>query len=339
MTACGAMPRSGVLCMVSAWLAVSPGVCGEARPVPVDTAVRVDGILSAEYPASEPGAAVLISRDGKVILKKGYGLADIERKAPVTPVTVFRLASLTKIFTATAILMLAEQGELDLKDPVAKYLPGKPVDRGIGVWHLLTHTSGLADYLNRPDFMDWVRHEYTAEQLIDSFKERAASFAPGEKNAYCNSNYILLGAIVEKLSGRGFGEFARAKIFDPLGMRNTSCAGSLKDVPGLATAYEPARTADGKPDWSRFLIARPYTMKALYAAGGCLSSVEDLWLFNEALHGGKLLRKESLAYSFKPVALSDGSQANTGQGGGSSTRSTGAGRPCEEVPCQARARG
>lgn len=311
----GVMLLSGLLCMALAGLVVSLGAWSEALPLPADTAARIDGILSAEYPTGEPGAAVLISRDGKVILKKGYGLADIERKAPAMPDTVFRIASVTKIFTATAILTLAEQGKLDLKDPVAKYFPGRPADRGIAVWHLLTHTSGLADYLDRPDFMDWVRHEYTVEQLIDSFKERAASFSPGAKNVYCNSNYILLGAIVEKLSGRGFGEFVKANIFDPLGMRSTSCAGSLKDVPRLATAYEPARTADDKPDWSRFLIARPYTMRALYAAGGCLSSVEDLSRFNEALLRGKLLRKESLAYSFKPVALNDGTLVNTGQGG------------------------
>jgi len=297
-------------------LVVSLGACGDARPASADTAAQIEGVLSVEYPAGEPGAAVLVSKGGKVILKKGYGLADTERQAPVTPDTVFRLASLTKVFTGTAILMLAEQGKLDFQDPVAKLLPGNPAaGRGIAVWHLLTHTSGLADYLDRPDFMDWVRHEYTVGQLIDSFKDRAPSFVPGAKNAYCNSNYILLGAIVEKLSGLGFGEFVQANIFDPLGMKSTSCNGSLKDVPRLAAAYEPARTPDDKPDWSRFLLARPYTMKALYAAGGCLSSVEDLARFNEALLRGKLLRKESLAYSFKPVALSDGTPANTGHGG------------------------
>jgi len=312
----GSALLSGLLWMVLPGLVVSLGACGDARPASADTAAQIDGILSAEYPAGEPGAAVLVSKGGKVILKKGYGLADTERKAPVTPDTVFRLASLTKSFTGTAILMLAEQGKLDFQDPVAKFFPGNPAaGRGIAVWHLLTHTSGLADYLDRPDFMDWVRHEYTVEQLIDSFRDRAPSFVPGAKNAYCNSNYILLGAIVEKLSGVGFGEFVKANIFDPLGMKSTLCNGSLKDAPRLAAAYEPARTPDDKPDWSRFLLARPYTMKALYAAGGCLSSVEDLARFNEALLRDKLLRKESLAYSFKPVALNDGTLANTGHGG------------------------
>lgn len=307
---------SSLSCVALAGLIVLAGACSGAQPQAMETATRIDAILSAEYPAHEPGAAVLISRDGKIILNKGYGLADIERKVPVTPDTVFRLASLTKMFTGTAILVLAEQRKLDLQEPAAKFFPGNPAaGRGVALWHLLTHTSGLADYLDRPDFMDWVRNEHTVPELIDSFKDRAASFPPGTKNVYSNSNYILLGALIEKLSGTGFGEFVKTSIFDPLGMKNTACNGSLNDAAKLATAYEPAHTADNKPDWSRFLIARPYTMTALYAAGGCLSSVADLSRFNEALLRGKILPKKSLEYSFKPAALHDGTLAPTSHGG------------------------
>lgn len=290
---------------------------GEAPPAePVKVAAAIDRILAEEYPAGAPGAAIMVSRAGQVILMKGYGLADTERKAPVTTDTVFRLASLTKAFTGTAVLMLAEQGQLDLEAPVVKYLPGYPAPgREMKLRHLLSHTSGLTDYLDRPDSMAWARNEYTVDQLIGAFKDRPASFAPGEKNVYSNSNYILLGAILEKVSGVAFGEFVKRNIFEPLGMKSTFCDGSLANVPRLAAACEPARTAGGEPDWSRLVVARPYTMTALYAAGGCLASIEDLARFNDALLKGKLLSQRTLARSFQPVALDNGTLANTGYGG------------------------
>lgn len=306
----------GLLGLLLAGLPVSLGSGLVTPPDPKKAAAEIDRILSQEYPAGEPGAAIMVSRAGQVILKKGYGLADTERKLPVTPDTVFRLASLTKVFTGAAVLMLAEQGKLDLEAPVVKYLPAYPSLGGeIAGWHLLSHTSGLAEYLDRPDSMNWARNEYTLEQLIDAFKDRPTSFAPGEKNVYSNSNYILLGAILKKVSGVGFGEFVKRNIFDPLGMKSTFCNSSLEDAPRLATAYEPARTASGEPNWSRLVVARPYTMTALYAAGGCLSSVEDLARFNDALLKGKLLSQKTLARNFQPVALNNGTLGNTGYGG------------------------
>jgi len=297
--------------------AVWPGLLAPgADPGPSPVAAQLDRILSQEYQPGAPGAAVLVSRAGQVILKKSYGLADTGSQVAVTSDTVFRLASVTKAFTGTAILMLAEQGKLDLEAPVAKYLPAYPAPgRGIAVWRLLSHTSGVANYLDRPDSMQWARNEYTVEQLIDSFKDRPASFAPGEKNVYSNSNYILLGAIIEKVSGVAYGEFLKRRIFDPLGMKSTFCEGSLAGVPRLAAAYEPAGIAAGEPDWTRLVVARPYTMTALYAAGGCLSSLEDLARFNDALLKGKLLSREILARSFQPVALNNGALANTSYGG------------------------
>ena len=157
-----------------------------------EAAARIDRLLSEAYPSGEPGAAVLVSRAGTVILRKGYGLANTERKAAATAETVFRLASVTKVFTGTSILMLVEQGRLALGAPVTSYLPGYPAPgRGITVGHLLSYTSGLADYLDRPDSMAWARSDHTVQDLTDAFKDRPASFAPGEKNAYSNSNYLL----------------------------------------------------------------------------------------------------------------------------------------------------
>jgi len=296
--------------LLSAW------TCGAAAVDSQQAASRIDGLLSQEYPAGEPGAAVLVSRAGNVILKKGYGLADTERNVPATPETVFRLASVTKMFTATAVLMLAEKNRLALDDAVVKILPASPAAwRQITVRHLLSHTSGLADYLDRPDSMAWARNEYTVQDLIDAFKDQPASFAPGEKNVYSNSNYILLGAIIEKLSGVAFSRFVETDLFRPLGMTSTSCGGTWKDVPRLATAYEPARTTGDQLDWSRLLVARPYTMSAVYTAGGCVSSLEDLARFRDALVKGTLIGKRSLADSYEPVRLNDGSSGTMSRGG------------------------
>ncbi len=310
--------RSPFWLLAAGWMAlpVWPGSCRAAAPDPAKVAAEIDRIMSQEYSAGEPGAAIMVSRTGQVILKKAYGLADLERKLPVAPDTVFRLASLTKAFTGTAVLMLAEQGKLDLEAPVAKYLPEFPAPgRDVRLRQLLSHTSGLAEYLDRPDSMEWARGEYTVAQLLDTFKLRPAAFAPGEKNVYSNSNYILLGAILEKVSGLGFGEYVKRNLLDALGMKSTFCDGSLTDVPRLATAYEPARTASGEPDWSRLVVARPYTMRALYAAGGCLASLEDMGRFTDALLKGELLREKMLERSFQPVVLNSGALANTAFGG------------------------
>jgi len=279
-------------------------------------AARIHRLLVESYPPNEPGAAVFVSKAGTVILEKGYGLADTERKVPVSPETVFRLASVTKMFTATAVLMLAEKKQIALDDAVVKSLPASPASwQQITVRHLLSHTSGLADYLDRPNSMEWARNEYTVQELIDAFKDRPASFAPGEKNVYSNSNYVLLGAIIERLSGVTFGQFVETNLFRPLGMTSTSCGGTLKDVPRLATAYEPARTADDQLDWSRLLVARPYTMSAVYTAGGCLSSLEDLARFHEGLRTGKLVGRAPLAESYEPVRLNNGSSGTMSRGG------------------------
>jgi CubicO group peptidase (beta-lactamase class C family) len=303
------------LITVTAWL-LSLAACGAGLPDAGQVAARIDRLLSEAYPSAEPGAAVLVSRAGAVILERGYGLADTARAEPVTPATRFRLASVTKAFTGTAILALAERGDLALDDPVTKFLPAFPSSgRTITLRHLLSHTAGLADYLDRPDSMAWAAREHTVEELVGEIGSRPPSFGPGQKIAYCNSNYVLLGAIVEKITGRTFAQFVEASLFAPLGMKSTFCAGTLEGVPALATAYEPARTSDDELDWSRMLVARPYTLSSVYAAGGCVSSIEDLSRFHDALLKGALIGRRSLARSFEPAAPADGRAGAMSEGG------------------------
>jgi CubicO group peptidase (beta-lactamase class C family) len=307
LSAVRAPVAAGLCCVVCA--------CATRAADPQQAASRIDSLLSREYPPDDPGAAVLVSRGGTVILKKGYGLANTERKVPVTSETVFRLASVTKMFTATAILMLAEKNQLVLDDPVVSILPASPVSGQITVRHLLSHTAGLADYLDRPDSMAWARSEHTVQDLVSAFKDKRSPFAPGEKNAYSNSNYVLLGAIIEKVSGISFGRFVKANIFGPLNMTSTSCEGRFEDIPGLATAYEPARTSDDQLDWSRLLVARPYTMSALYSAGGCVSSIEDLARFHEGLFRGGIVGRRVLSESLEPARLNNGGAGTMSLGG------------------------
>ncbi len=278
--------------------------------------IETDRLMARNYELDKPGAALLISKKGEVILKKGYGMANLEHGIPVGPATVFRLASLTKVFTSAAILMLVERGRLNLDDDIRKYLPDFPSQTGtITVANLLSHTSGLGEYLDRPDNMQWVRNEYTLEELIDSFKDKERMFAPGEKDVYCNSNCILLGAIIEKLSGLSYGEFIRAQIFEPLGMKNSYYDASREIVPGRAAPYEPLRGKNDDLDWRVFTNARFYTMSSLYAAGGCLSTAEDLFKFQEALAGGTLLKRETVNLSLEPVKLANGRPGKTSRGG------------------------
>jgi CubicO group peptidase (beta-lactamase class C family) len=281
-----------------------------------DASERIDRFLAGRYAADTPGAAVLVARKGTVILRKGYGLANLEHGIAVSPETVFRLASVSKVFTAAATLILAEQGRLKLDDPASKYIVDYPWQKGVpAIRDLLGHTSGIHDYLDRPDNMRWVRGEYTVKELIDSFKDRAPDFAPGEKTAYSNSNYILLGAVLEKATGQPLPAAVLDLVLRPLGLKQTFYDGELTPIPGRAAAYEPVRTKDDALDWTKFRNARYYSMSCLYASGGYLSTVDDLYAFYRGLADGKLLGRDMFTRSLEPVPLAGGRAAGGSVGG------------------------
>ena len=281
-----------------------------------DASERIDRLLAGRYAADAPGAAVLVARKGTVILRKGYGLADLEHRIAGAPETVFRLASVSKIFTAAAVLVLAEKGRLGLDDPASRYIADYPWKKGIpALRDLLGHTSGIHDYLDRPDNMRWVRGEYTVKELIDSFKDRDPDFAPGERMAYSNSNYILLGAILEKVTGQPLSAAVQDLVLRPLGLERTFYDEELTPIPGRAAGYEPFRTKDDALDWTRFRNARYYTMSCLYASGGYLSTVDDLYGFYRGLADGKLLGRDMFSRSLEPVRLAGGKTAGGSVGG------------------------
>lgn len=272
-----------------------------------DLSRYADQLFSRAFPPGEPGAAVLIAKDGQVLLRKGYGLANLELGVPMPPDAVFELASVTKQFTAAAILLLQERGKLSVEDDIGKYLPDFPT-RGhrITLDQLLTHRSGVTELTALPAWWPRHREDMTVEQILDLFKDKPLDFNPGEKVSYSNSGFILLGAVVEKASGKSYEDFVEGEIFAPLGMKRSRFGHETEVVPGRAAGYD--RTPDG------YRVAEYLSLTQAYAAGGLLSTVDDLALWADALASGKLLKPASLARMTTPVTLASGETTKAAYG-------------------------
>ncbi len=248
---------------------------------------RVDEYVSGLVKQNRFSGSILLARDGKVLLSKGYGMANLEDETPNTPQTKFRLGSLTKQFTAAAILLLQERGKLSVQDNVCKYMENCPAAwQAITIHHLLTHTSGIPNITSFPEFQKVKFFPTTPMESIAMFKDKALEFAPGEKFNYSNSGYILLGHIVERASGKPYADFVRENIFQPLGMKNTDLDTNSAIVKNRAAGY--TRGPNG------ILNAQYIDMTIPYAAGAMYSTVEDLYLWDKALYGEKLISKKSL---------------------------------------------
>jgi CubicO group peptidase (beta-lactamase class C family) len=286
--------------------ALSPVAALAAPQAPL--AADLDALLSAVYKANEPGAAFLIWKDGKVLVRKAYGLADLELGVRMEPDMIFRIGSMTKQFTATAILMLMERGQLALSDPITKFLPDYPTQaRTITVEHLLTHTSGIKSYTDLEEFGPLARKDMTVPELIAVFKDKPMEFAPGERWKYNNSGFFLLGAIIEKISGSTYEAFLQKNIFDPLGLTHTHYGNATRLIPRRIPGYGPG------PD-NGFSNAEFLSMALPFSAGSLLSNVDDLAVWNAALLAGKVLKPETLAKAWTSYKLADGTLTGYGYG-------------------------
>jgi CubicO group peptidase (beta-lactamase class C family) len=267
----------------------------------------LDAIARSYYPENEPGAAVLVTKNGEALLRKGYGLADLEQGIRIEPDMVFRIGSVTKQFTAAATLLLEQEGKLSVSDDLRRFLPDFPRGgRVIRIEHLLTHTSGIRSYTDMPAFGKDMRKDRSVEEIIDLFRDEPLAFEPGEKYAYNNSGYILLGAIIEKASGKSYEAFLREKIFEPLGMSQTYYGSASRIIPRRAQGYDGAA--------GEFENAEYLSMTLPYAAGSLLSTVDDLAKWDRALYGTALLDKASLDKWWKPFSLSSGESTHYGYG-------------------------
>ncbi len=241
------------------------------------------------------GLAVLVARDGKIVFQGGFGFADIEKKTPISPDTKFRIGSISKQFTAVAVLRLAEQGKLSLDDSLAKFFPDFPGGKEVNLRQLMTHTSGLHSYTDKPEFIGRVKEPIEPAKLIEWFKDDKPDFAPGKGFHYNNSAYFLLGEIVAKVSGKSFGEHLKETIFDPLEMMDSGIYVNSNPPTGMANGYS---YADGK-----LSAALDWDMTWAGGAGAIYSTVGDLFRWNEALFGGKVLSEASLNAATTPVEL------------------------------------
>ena len=290
----------------------SGAVAQDARPSDASLAASVNEMLEKTYKADEPGASVIVVRDGKVILHKGYGRANMELGVPIDPGMVFRIGSITKQFTAVAILMLAEQGKLSLDDDITKFLPDYPTHgQKITIEHLLTHTSGIKSYTSLPEWAAQWRKDLPLSDLIAIFKDKPMDFAPGEKWAYNNSAYVLLGAVIEKASGQTYGDFVEKNIFAPLGMKASYYDNTDRLIPRRVSGYSKGK--DG------FTNAAYLSMSQPHAAGSLISSVGDLAIWDAALYTDKLAKQASLARAWTSAKLNNGKPTNYGYGWSIST--------------------
>ena len=246
--------------------------------------------LMRPYTGDVPGASVLVVQDGKTVIAKSYGLADIEARTPATPATNYRLASVTKQFTAAAILLLAEGGTLTLDDPVQRWLPSLPV-QGVTLRHLLSHTSGLIDYEDvMPADTTVPLRDADVLRLLEG--ENRTYFAPGTSYRYSNSGYALLALIVGKASGKDFATFLRERLFVPLGMANTvAFENGVSTVANRAYGYSEIDGAWQRTDQS--------TTSSVLGDGGIYSSIEDLAKWNAALE------RKPFSDAFSPQTKTD----------------------------------
>lgn len=270
------------------------------------TAAEINDIFNQAYPAESPGAAVLIAKDDKVIYRKAFGMANLELQVPMKPENVFQLASITKQFTSVSILILMEKGKLNLKDPLTKYLPDFPRGNEITLHHLLNHTSGIVSYTNLPEFRTKTRLDLSPEEIISSFKDVPLEFNPGENQAYSNSGYVILGFIIEQLSGMSYGEFIQKNIFDKLGMKNSYYADPYQIIPNRASGYQLYEGNFENPEYMSPTIP--------YAAGSLLSTIDDMFLWNKAIHQNTLISEKSKQLAFANQTLSNGKAINYGYG-------------------------
>jgi CubicO group peptidase (beta-lactamase class C family) len=285
------------------WVALL--ILAAAVPLPAhaqsaDLQRRYEDILHSAYPADQPGAAALVVRGSKVEYLDAAGMANLELGVPLEPNMVFEIGSITKQFTAAAIMMLAEEGKLSVDDPITRHLPDYPdYGNGITIENLLTHTSGIFSYTAIDGYMQTeVRKDVSVAELIAVVKDLPVEFAPGERWKYSNSGYILLGAIIESASGMSYADFMRTRIFEPLNLQHTSYGSRSRIVPNRAAGYGFFRG-----EW----INAPYlSMTQPYSAGALMSTVEDLHRWTRALFGGKVVGAKSLNRMTTPYVLNDG---------------------------------
>jgi CubicO group peptidase (beta-lactamase class C family) len=259
-------------------------------------AKKIDQLVQTYYDLHQFSGSVLIAKNGKIILEKGYGYANLELNVLNNINTKFRIASLTKQFTAMLIMQLKQSGKLNLSDPISKFLPyyRKDVGNKVTIHQLLTHTSGIPDYTNKPDFfIELALQNYPPDEFVEKFCSDSLQFEPGTKYNYSNSEYYILGTIIESITKKPYAEVLKENILNVIGMNNTGIDIPEELVKNRASGYNY--------NYGSYTNAEYINMSSsIYAAGGMYSTVEDLLLWDEALYGEDLLSDENKNIMFTP---------------------------------------
>jgi D-alanyl-D-alanine carboxypeptidase len=285
--------------VISAFLA---STAQAQTPRDKNLAASIDKAARAAVAAGEsPGLEVAVVKDGRAVLVKSYGSANLEQHVPVSNSSVFRVGSVTKQFTAVALLLLAEEGKVSLQDKLSKYYPNFPRANDITLEEMLHHTSGIFNYTSEPNFaVDGMIHRSTDEMVEFIGKlPKTQDFEPGTDWSYSNSAYFILGGVVEKASGESLAKVFKSKFFTPLGMTQSALDEETEIVSGRARGY--SGSAPGK-----FTNAPFISMSIPGGAGSVRSTAGDLTKWNAALYGGKILKPASLAAMLTPGKLSSG---------------------------------
>jgi len=269
---------------------------------------QMEGYVSNNYSKYAPGCAVLVAKGGNILFQKGFGYANLELDSPVTSESVFRIGSITKQFTSVAILQLVEQGKIALNDSVQKFVKNYH-DKGktITVENLLTHTSGIKGYEEiDAKVPNAIRVDFSPEVLIDSLDKLPLDFVPGSKYQYSNSNYFLLGKIIEEVSGKKYQTYLQEQIFARIGLSSTFYDNPDKIIKNRTSGYS---YNSGEYTNVGFI-----SMSTVYSAGALLSNVKDLYHWHQSLLNGDLLKKETWERATSPYRLIDGTLSEYGYG-------------------------
>jgi CubicO group peptidase (beta-lactamase class C family) len=257
------------------------------------TKARLEQIADSYTPKDAFMGTVLVVEGDRVLLDKGYGMASLEWQVPNTPEAKFRLGSLTKQFTATLILLLQQDGKLNINDPISKYLPDSPPAWAkITLANLLGHTSGIPSFTGFKEFHAWSMNSHTPDEEIALFRDKPLDFEPGSKFDYSNSNFIVLGVVIEKVSGKKYADLLRERIFEPLGMKDTGLDSDELVLPKRAEGYSPGPHG--------VQVARSESMSIPWSAGSIYSTTGDLLKWEHGLFGVKVLNADSLKLMTTP---------------------------------------
>lgn len=286
-----------LICTLLYGIALSQGIGGDIKH-----------LLDEKFESDGPGYAILVAKGDSVIYREAGGLANLESGLPMRPDHIFRIGSITKQFTASAILLLAEDGKLSLDDPLSKYVPDfKPNASEITITQLLNHTSGVKSYTGMVKWTPEVhRQDFTPKDMIKWFSGAEPDFAPGEAYAYNNSAYFLLGYIIEKASGKSYEKFIEKNLFEPFGMKDSRYGHHWEIVPERASGYS---------QMGDLYMNAPYlSMTQPYAAGSLLSTVDDIWTWYRAVMAGKVISDKSRTLAHTKGKLNNGEEIGYGFG-------------------------